>query len=152
MSADKLSKELQQFERMTRAVLTVGDAVKDGLLKQQTLDQLDAGIVAKKDEVAVLEKEKADLKSKISSDSVKAKGIIEKANTEAEDILARTKIENASLKTAAKEDVSAAKQKVSALRKETEELDKLRLSLEKDIAKQEKTFNEAKDKFLSVLS
>jgi hypothetical protein len=95
MSVDNLAKEIKDFEKMTKAVFTLSDAVRDGLLKKQTVKELDTSIELKKKEIEGLDKEKASVKATITSEKAKAKVIVSDAKKKADDIVSQANEDSA---------------------------------------------------------
>ena len=148
---DKLAKELQQFERMTRAVLTVGDAVKDGLLKKQTLDALDKGIEAKDAKSKTLDASIIEAKGLLAEIETAASGVMAKAEKQAIEIVETAKLTHDTLIADATKEAAAASRALSVVKEQISGLEKTREDLKVAIANEEKKVGAAKDTLLKSL-
>jgi chromosome segregation ATPase len=151
MSVDNLSKEIKDFEKMTKAVFTLSDAVRDGLLKKQTVKELDTSIELKKKEIEGLDKEKASVKATITSEKAKAKVIVSDAKKKADDIVSQANEDSAAAVKEAKAKVAAERQKVKELGVSIQKLQEDESSIKLSIVKEEKKIGSAKEKLRSLL-
>ena len=151
MSADKLAKELQQFERMTKAVLTVGEAVKEGMLKKQTLKNLESSIEEKLGKSKKLDQELKELELKIDLAKSDAKAIILEAKGEVKDILDGAAAEVDLIKSEGRKAKSKLSTSIKERSKAKEILEGELLSITKEIANQKGNLEAAKKKIRSLI-
>lgn len=151
MSADKLAKELNQFERMTRAVMTVGEAVQEGMLKKQHLDGLEKGIKLRKAESEKLNDEIAKAKIDVKDVNGKAKGVLEKAQDEALNVIEQAKSDAKLIVSDAKDDAKEHKKKANDSKDIVFKLEKQKSSLERELLVQQEKIDGVKMKLRLLL-
>ncbi len=152
MSADNLAKDLAQFERMTRAVITVGEEVKGGLIKKQNLENLEKSIAQKQAEMADIEKAKEALEQGVIDRTAATKDIIKKAEEQAAAIVTEAKEKAAVLVLGGKEKAATLNKNIQGLTGEVAELEGAKKALIRGIADEEKKINTLKDQLRKLVA
>jgi F0F1-type ATP synthase membrane subunit b/b' len=150
MSIDKLTKELNDFEKMTKAVVTIGEAVKEGLLKKQHLSQLEELSGKKSGEIDSLNEEIGRINKKISNKRASASDIISKAEKSADDIIIQAMAEAKVIVEKAKAQEKKSRDVVRELADEAKSLEAKNASVDLENSKVEKKVNSAKEYLRSL--
>lgn len=151
MNIDELKKDVQAFERMTRAVLEVASAVEDGMLKSQRIKELDNMISEKQKQIDDIDNKIFESNNVLEELKVTSDDKRKSAENEAKIIVARAKEDALLLTAAAERKLQDINSKINSSEKAFSEKLKEISDLDKEIAQREKAVEDAKEKIRGLL-